>query len=70
MDTVVLEIDTTKCQGQGRCYGLAPDLFDADDLGMSRVIQTPVPADREKAARLTVANCPEYAIRLIRTELE
>ena len=31
--TYRVQIDAGKCQGHGRCYSLAPELFDADDLG-------------------------------------
>ena len=30
--------DREKCQGHGRCYALAPELFDADDEGYSVVL--------------------------------
>jgi ferredoxin len=35
-----IHLDTEKCQGHGRCYSLAPDLFDCDDLGTAVVIVT------------------------------
>jgi ferredoxin len=54
--------DRSKCQGHGRCYALAPDLFDSDDEGYAVVLQQEVPAERERAARLAADNCPEYAI--------
>ena len=39
------------------------DLFEADDYGLSSVIgDGTVPPDREAAARLAIANCPEYAV--------
>ncbi|MCU1455872.1 MAG: putative 3Fe-4S ferredoxin [Acidimicrobiales bacterium] len=58
--------DRTKCQGHGRCYALAPELFDADDEGYAVVRTTgPVPPELEKAAALAVDNCPEYAIELV-----
>ena len=30
-------IDAEKCQGHNRCYALAPDLVDVDDMGMALV---------------------------------
>ena len=61
-----VSIDTEKCQGHGRCFALAPDLFDLDDLGVSSVIgDGTVPLDRERAVRLVVANCPEFAIEIV-----
>ena len=28
-----VHVDPEKCQGHNRCYALAPELFDVDDLG-------------------------------------
>jgi ferredoxin len=61
-----VHVDPDKCQGHNRCYGVSPDLFELDDLGMSSEIGAGlVPADLVRAARLAVANCPEHAISLI-----
>ena len=59
-------IDDEKCQGHGRCYALAPTVFDPDDLGQGTVVGdgTVAPADEEKA-RLAAANCPELAITVV-----
>ena len=64
-----LQIDHAVCQGHGRCYDLAPDLFADDDEGFGQVLGDGiVPADREPEARLAVANCPERAITLTEEE--
>ena len=56
-------LDNEKCQGHGRCYALAPQLFESDDEGYSRLlVDGDVPPELEKAARLAADNCPEYAI--------
>ena len=58
-----LRIDPERCQGHGRCYDLAPDLFGDDDEGYGKVLgDGVVPAGREDEARRAVANCPEGAI--------
>ncbi len=58
-------IDAEKCQGHNRCYAIAPELIDVDDLGMAFVlIDDEVPEALEGKARLVVANCPEFAISL------
>ncbi len=58
-------LDSEACQGHGRCYALAPDLFDADDDGYSVLLLTgDVPAELQDAARLAADNCPEYAITI------
>ena len=60
-----INLDSDKCQGHGRCYALAPDLFEPDDEGYA-VLLVPtgssVPTGFEDAARLAADNCPEYAI--------
>ena len=28
-----VHVDAEKCQGHNRCYAIAPELFDVDDLG-------------------------------------
>jgi ferredoxin len=59
--------DRDKCQGHGRCYSLAPDLFEADDEGYAVVlVDGEVPATLEAQAQLAAENCPEYAIALER----
>jgi ferredoxin len=57
--------DRPKCQGHGRCYSLASELFDSDDEGYAVVLgDGVVPAGLESAARLAADNCPEYAITI------
>lgn len=52
-----------KCQGHGRCYSLAPELFDSDDYGNSVVLgDGEVPPELEEKARLAALNCPEQAV--------
>ncbi len=59
-----IAIDTEVCTGHGRCYSLAPDLFDCDDRGYGTVRHPFVPAGLEDAARTAEANCPERAVSL------
>jgi ferredoxin len=59
-------IDPDRCQGHGRCYDLAPDLFGEDEDGYGTVLgDGRVPPAREDDARLAVANCPESAVALL-----
>jgi ferredoxin len=61
-----LHIDSKVCQGHGRCYDLAPELFGDDDEGYGQVLgDGVVPPDSEHDARRAVANCPERAIELL-----
>jgi ferredoxin len=62
---VRVRVDQDKCQGHSRCYSLAPELFDVDDLGQAHERDGgEVPPGEEAAARLAAANCPEYAIEI------
>ncbi len=54
-----------KCQGHNRCYTLAPELFDVDDLGTAfELNEGEVPKELEDKARLAFDNCPEFAIEI------
>ncbi|GAA3222163.1 ferredoxin [Nonomuraea helvata] len=56
-------IDSGRCQGHGRCYDLAPDVFGEDDEGYGTVIgDGSVSPGEEPHARLAASNCPERAI--------
>jgi len=58
-----VHVDQDKCQGHNRCFAIAPELFDVDDLGQSHELnEGVVPPNLEDKARLAVANCPEFAI--------
>jgi ferredoxin len=60
---VRIQVDPDRCQGHARCYGLAPTLFEVDEYGLSSVVgDGTVPPELEGAARLAIANCPEYAV--------
>ncbi len=68
-ETFRVHVDPDRCQGHNRCYSVAPELFDLDDLGMSSEIGAGiVPPELIGEARLAVANCPEHAISLAKVE--
>jgi ferredoxin len=61
--TVKVVIDADLCQGQGRCFSIAPNLFGFDDLGNGVVLGDGVVSEESlDSARLAQANCPEHAI--------
>jgi len=61
-----LVIDDDKCEGHGRCYSIAKQLFEPDEIGNGVVLgDGVVPPELEHEARLAVENCPELAISLI-----
>ncbi|HET9771231.1 MAG TPA: ferredoxin, partial [Acidimicrobiia bacterium] len=48
-----VHVDPEKCQGHNRCYSLAPELFDVDDLGYASAVgDGDVPAELEGKAKL------------------
>lgn len=57
-----IRIDTDICTGHGRCYMLAPDLFEADDSGYGVVTRPDVPDSLLEQAESARQNCPERAI--------
>jgi len=60
-----VRVDSERCQGHNRCCSLAPELFEADDLGNARVKgDGRVAPELEAKAKLALANCPEHAVRL------
>ena len=60
-----IAFDRDKCQGHGRCYALAGEVFESDDEGYA-VLLVPgdVPEPLQDAARLAADNCPEFAIEI------
>jgi ferredoxin len=59
---VRVRIDPEVCTGHGRCYSLAPEVFEPDDYGHGQVILDVVPEELRARAELGVQNCPEHAI--------
>jgi ferredoxin len=53
-------IDQDKCVGTGNCVYWAPETFDLDDEGQSKVLEPP--GDDEKRIRVAVEGCPMRAI--------
>jgi ferredoxin len=60
-----IKIDDDRCTGHGRCYALAPEVFEPDDEGHSIVLHVEVSPELEAKARLGVDNCPEQAISIV-----
>ena len=61
-----VSLDAAKCQGHGRCYDLAPQVFDEDEEGYARLVGNGVvPPDAERLAVLAVKNCPENALTVL-----
>lgn len=59
-----VSVDAGRCTGHGRCYTLAPDVFDADEIGHSKLLVEEVRGEFEQHAFVAAQNCPENAITL------
>ena len=59
-------VDRGRCQGHGRCYATAPELFEpVNDEGHSEVVCEEIGGDNNElveAARQALQACPERAI--------
>jgi ferredoxin len=63
-----VKVDRTKCSGHGRCFAVAPEVYDSDDEGfiVSDADGTiEVPEGHEDGARLGIDSCPEGALSAI-----
>jgi ferredoxin len=59
-----VSVDADRCVGHGRCYTLAPDVFDADEAGHAILRVQDVSGELERHAATGEQNCPEQAITL------
>ena len=59
-----ISIDSEACQGHGRCYAMAPEVYTADDEGRGEVIDAEIGDGLADQARVGALNCPESAITL------
>jgi len=61
-----LTIDSGLCSGHGRCYSMAPDVYEPDDEGFAdhRDVAREVPFGHETSAREGARSCPEGAIEI------
>lgn len=59
------------CQGHARCEDLCPEVFATDPVEGKVVVQVDeVPAELLEKVRLTVRNCPEGALRLVKGQAQ
>ena len=60
-----VRVDAARCTGHGRCYVLAPGVFDDDDDGYNAAVGTEVDIVDTDMARKAIASCPERAITVV-----
>ena len=63
-----VRVDRELCTGHGRCYTIAPTVFEADDDGYCLIPRADVPPEPAADAHRGAANCPEDAIAVSRDE--
>ena len=61
-----LKINSQVCAGHGRCYTLAPEVFESDDDGFAEPKDKSfdVPANLIETARRGANSCPERAVEI------
>ena len=57
-------VDRDRCEANGVCAGLAPEVFDLDDEDDLHILMPEVPPGPAGAVRSAVASCPKQALRL------
>ena len=66
-----VRLDVETCVGHGRCYALAPEVFEADDHGHCVLVfdgdaGVDLPPELEAQAEAGASNCPEEALAIER----
>jgi ferredoxin len=57
-------VDSSKCSGHGRCYSLAPEIFESDEDGLAVVKLDAVGPDLRASLDRAMKLCPELAISI------
>ena len=59
-----VHVDVEKCTGHARCWSLAPEVYELDELGYNVTPLTEVAPEHEEGARKGALACPELAITI------
>ena len=59
-----IRLDKELCTGHGRCYVLAPEVFDEDERGHSILKLDDVSPENQAKAQAGVDSCPEHALSI------
>lgn len=57
-----VKVNKDACIGCGACVSICDKVFEFDDEGMSKVINSDVPSDLEADVKEAVESCPTAAI--------
>ena len=60
-----IRLDKERCTGHGRCYVLAPDVFDEDEPGYCVLKLETISPELRESARAGVESCPEHALSIV-----
>jgi ferredoxin len=55
-------VDRAACKGHGRCYMVAPEIFDCDEEGFAVVIGDATTDAQAGHLQRAISNCPEQAV--------
>jgi ferredoxin len=62
-------VDLERCEGHGLCVATAPELFEFDPEGLSRVLHPFPGSNQDSQARAAARACPLQAILVIEDEI-
>ncbi|MCZ4542245.1 ferredoxin [Rhodococcus qingshengii] len=57
-----VRVDLDRCEANGVCVGIAPDIFDLDDNEELVISSVRPPEDRWEDVRSAIAQCPRAAL--------
>ncbi|CAM3592283.1 ferredoxin [Smaragdicoccus niigatensis] len=63
-----VDVDKARCEINGICIGIAPDVFDLDDND-ELAISNPVPDALSGAVQQAVAQCPRAALLIVEDQV-
>lgn len=61
-----IKVNQETCVGCGACVGVAEDLFEIQDSGLSHAKKEEVPKDKEEQAQEAIGVCPTGAIEEVK----
>ena len=62
---VKVTVNRAVCEGHGRCYEIAPDVYTEDERGHCSIGSEEVAPELEEIARLAALSCPEQALTVV-----
>ena len=60
-----VEVDLSKCTGHGICESIAEDVFEVQDDGTVRILDSERPESDRDRMQQAVTHCPTAALRLL-----